>query len=439
MSSKLPNAAAANLLSKMYLRSELADVHFVFPNDDRGEKLPAHRVILASESSVFNAMLFGPLKEREIVKITDSTARAFKEFLQFFYLPEVTLSIENIGEVVRLADKYDVLEYFEPYAAFLEDNLTIENMLWGYQLAITLDDAQLKEFCEMHIQQSVSEMIKSPMFLHCSHDVIEHILKLDTLECDGVQLFNACIEWAKKACQTNGLDATNSVNLKNQFGSCFYMIPFSSMKSEQIVTILKSKLITKDELADILRLRRNNRPKSNLFSHHPRLTPVYMWDRNKILVANQVPVPGHPEMMSIHKQESTWFSSNHRVVLGKIDTIRLAYSPLSPPTFNIRIVEHEEGNFTTDARTKLLYLNKNINIEKWYTLPKAIAIQPRKMYEIRFEYSSHKNIAPRHRGGWEVSEVKLDDNISIGFHRHPSELNNPRRGLVTDLHFNRIE
>lgn len=79
----------------MYLKSDFADVHFKFPNDAQAEKLPAYKAILATTSSVFTAMFYGPLK---------------KTF-------------------VRLADEYDMLECFDTCAAFLEANLTNENMV----------------------------------------------------------------------------------------------------------------------------------------------------------------------------------------------------------------------------------------------------------------------------------------------------------------------
>lgn len=55
-------------------------------------------------------MFYGSLKEGNVVKIVDADADSFKEFLQFFYLGEVTLTVENVEIVARLVDKYDILE-----------------------------------------------------------------------------------------------------------------------------------------------------------------------------------------------------------------------------------------------------------------------------------------------------------------------------------------
>ena len=90
MNCQFVNPLAAQCTSGLYLKSELADVHFTFPAIG-SEKVSAHKLILASGSSVFKAMFYGQLKEGDTVEITDSNASAFKELLQFFYLPIVKL------------------------------------------------------------------------------------------------------------------------------------------------------------------------------------------------------------------------------------------------------------------------------------------------------------------------------------------------------------
>lgn len=98
----------------------LSDVDFIL-SDKSGAKIriAAHKVVLAATSPVFNAMFCGKLKEGGDIHITDVSAEGFAEFIQLFYHSEVAFTVDNIAEVLRLIDKYDVPECFEARSRLL--------------------------------------------------------------------------------------------------------------------------------------------------------------------------------------------------------------------------------------------------------------------------------------------------------------------------------
>lgn len=201
MSITLSNSFFKTNQPDSYLRRDSADFHFIFPSTESTsstltQTVPAHKCLLEKASQKF----IDQLKEKNTVEIVDSNANTFKELLQFIYLPEVTLTIKNIEEVVRLAKKYGMLECFDMGIEFLQTILTIENVVIAYQLAISLEKRDLMEHCEKFIQIHTNEILYSDMFLHCSGTVIRHIVELDTLACDEIELFNGCLKWAKSSC-----------------------------------------------------------------------------------------------------------------------------------------------------------------------------------------------------------------------------------------------
>lgn len=119
----LMNDAASQASAKLYLNEDFEDVNFLFEIDDEIQKVPANKNILSVLSPVFYAMFFGPNKDDGDVKIVDASIDTFKEFLQLFYLNKVTITMEKIEDVVRLADKYDVLEHLNASAVLLENKL----------------------------------------------------------------------------------------------------------------------------------------------------------------------------------------------------------------------------------------------------------------------------------------------------------------------------
>lgn len=49
-------------------------------------------------SPVFRQMLFDPLEKGHVINLPDTTVGAFEEFLNYFYLDKITLTMEIIGE-----------------------------------------------------------------------------------------------------------------------------------------------------------------------------------------------------------------------------------------------------------------------------------------------------------------------------------------------------
>lgn len=100
------------LYATLYKSDKLSDVKFVLRDkNDRVTKIPAQRLALSLHSEVFERMFDGEMKDDGSIKIIDASPDGFAEFLQLFYLSEVKLSKVNIGEELRLIDKYDAREF----------------------------------------------------------------------------------------------------------------------------------------------------------------------------------------------------------------------------------------------------------------------------------------------------------------------------------------
>lgn len=144
MTSILNNTTVRDVIRSFYLNEDVSDVHFLFKVDEEVQKVPANKTILSFLSPVFYPMIFGSLKEKKDVEILDADADSFKEFLRFFfYHGEVTLTMETIATIFRLANKYDVLECVNACVAFLKSKLLLDNICWGYELALLLENKEL--------------------------------------------------------------------------------------------------------------------------------------------------------------------------------------------------------------------------------------------------------------------------------------------------------
>lgn len=120
---------------KLYLEEHSADVHFLV-KDNKGEveRIPSHKILLAAASDTFYRMFYGDGKEKCNVTIVDASTLAFKEFLQCFYFERVKLTVENVGEVMYLCEKYGIGQCKAACTKLLLSNLTADNVCRVYPM-----------------------------------------------------------------------------------------------------------------------------------------------------------------------------------------------------------------------------------------------------------------------------------------------------------------
>lgn len=239
-----------------------ADFYFVFKHHGVEKRLPCHKAILASSSKVFNA-LFETKKvlnqnNEEVIK--DVSYDVFLEFLQFFYLPDVTLLNENLELVTYLADKYEVEKCLKICERYLIQQSTLEEVCNELNLALKLKLDELKEHCLKTITDETKKVLASEGFLECSNDALKCILELNSVYCEEFDLFDACIKWAKNACKEKDKDSEDMENLKNELGDCWYAIRFGAMEKEKIGECYKKNpgLFNQNELDDLFSVFASN-------------------------------------------------------------------------------------------------------------------------------------------------------------------------------------
>uniref|UniRef100_A0A182U6H8 BTB domain-containing protein n=1 Tax=Anopheles melas TaxID=34690 RepID=A0A182U6H8_9DIPT len=81
--------ATGGCVDHICLNADNADVTFIV----KGEHLPAHRIILATRSEYFRALLYGGLKESKQNEITlDIPAKAFQYLMKYIYTGRLSLN-----------------------------------------------------------------------------------------------------------------------------------------------------------------------------------------------------------------------------------------------------------------------------------------------------------------------------------------------------------
>lgn len=436
MTNVLENESASKVTEKLYLNGELADVDFLFDVDGEIERVPANRAILAAESSVFKSMFFGIWEEDGDVKIVDASPEAFKEFLQFFYLTKVTIAMENIETIARLADKYDVLHFLSACAQLFEMKLTKENMCYAYQMALHLKDDALIKFCEREISLWPKDVFASESFIRCDFETLERILELG-LNCKEVDIFDACLKWAKYSCECTDLE-DNSENIKSQLGDSLNSIRFNAMKIEEFTKYyaLYRGLFLPDEFEDIVLMLTVKGHKSHKFNQHAR---PYIWNKDNAVKCKRI--RENTSLRNYTNLGVVWFTTNQSVLLGELSGTHYILKDNSMSykqkfDVNVTILELDPHS---KAPVTVLYEESHLfdNNEPDIILSKPILIKPDVMYEIGVT-SSDMMDGLYHNTAWKPV-AELENGFTVQFHRDPSlTYDNIAIGWIYGMNFNRI-
>lgn len=282
------NALPTGILSNLFKDPECADVHFIFPNELHDKchcdcdcetmaiSIPAHRTILAQGSRKFREMFYGETKCPDSdVFITNYSSAAFAEFLQMFYLTEVSLNEAHITDVLQLIVDHQMDRSICVCETFMMQSVSVENCLHYMHLALTYNlCVRLLGILRQFIRVNAIYIFQTDGFRHCSMRLLENILELRDLKCSEGDVFFAAMDWARWLCLTNCIDITDE-NRRKMLGACFNLIRFPTMTVEDFSRCLvrHPNLLDNVELLDILQYITSKKPLSvaTSFSSLPRM------------------------------------------------------------------------------------------------------------------------------------------------------------------------
>lgn len=420
----------AETVGHLYLATKLADVYFTSATP-RHERIPAHKTILAANSDEFERMFYGESKHTGDITITDASEAVFKAFLQFFYLSEVQLTVENIAGVFGLGQKYNVRKCVDACTQILNNDLTDENVCVILAHAIRCAQNDVIKVCEWRIILNTASVFKSAGFLECSQESLGHILKMNLLTCSEVDVFEACMAWVAAKSQLSIL--TKSV-VKKYLDDLYHEIRFASMTMPQFCKLsAKYNQVLSKDFEAITRIIVEPESQSSKFNRFPRQAE---WNANDAVKCDRALGNGQTSMMFECKSE-TIFSTNRLMLLGQFTCDKIGCRGNLLPNLSVDVEITESSVYLDVNATSVLKMKAQLqSTETNVLLPQPVLIKPGFFYKIC--------IQPFPNDHWFDSkelkrEVLLDSDIKITFHRCRFTAKDKKViGLISVLFFNRI-
>lgn len=197
-------------LGKLVNNDDHADLHFVLVDDDN-RRISAHRLIVATGSEELHRIVYGSGHQLKgtatdgsaTISVNDITADAFVELLRYIYTDTVTLTDDNVFDILRKSNYYGLQALQRLCSAHLVAALSPENCLPVYaNLYGQSAFPELVTACLRYIRYApVDIAFRHDNWSDCSAAAVRAILTSDAINCDDAALFQALVTWARQRCE----------------------------------------------------------------------------------------------------------------------------------------------------------------------------------------------------------------------------------------------
>ena len=231
----------------LFNNSLMSDITFVLPDPDGTQvRVPAHKLVLAISSPVFEAMFYGGLAEKtREIELPDTELPYLLEFLRFLYCDEVDLTANNVFHVLYIAMKYIVPTLETKCRVFLEENIDLSYACQILEEARRLQETALEQRYWKVLDESTPECVKSDRVLSLSHGTLIALLKRDTLMVKEIELFEAVKRWAEANCE-------DRTAMRAALGDAVHLIRFPAMAPKEFAArVVPTGILTSDEALDL--------------------------------------------------------------------------------------------------------------------------------------------------------------------------------------------
>ncbi|KAJ0011790.1 hypothetical protein NQD34_012765 [Periophthalmus magnuspinnatus] len=181
-------------MNKMRLRHDFCDVGL----NVGGHIFRVHRLVLAASSPYFSALFSGGMREseKEEVQILGVEREVFEVLLDFIYTGLISITVENVQELMVAADMLQLTEVVSICGEFLKGHIDPSNSVGIFQFLEQISCMDMLEFTENYIHVHFLEVCTTDDFKGLLKDQLVRLLRSEELRIeDEYQVFTAAMDW----------------------------------------------------------------------------------------------------------------------------------------------------------------------------------------------------------------------------------------------------
>ncbi|XP_039747160.1 BTB/POZ domain-containing protein 9 isoform X2 [Pararge aegeria] len=234
-------------IGSLCLSSEYSDVTLIV----EGQRIPAHKVILAASSDYFRALLYGGMREANQAEVElQAPLQAFKALLRYVYSGHMGLSLlreDTVLDMLGLAHQFNFQELEAAISDYLRQVLALRNVCAVLDAARLYGLDALMDYCYKFLDRNATEVLQHDTFLQLSVEALQGLLERDSFFAPEVDIFKAVCSWFN----------ANEQWVKSESGMAqekiLKCVRLTLMSLEELLTVVRPfALVTPDMLLDAI-------------------------------------------------------------------------------------------------------------------------------------------------------------------------------------------
>lgn len=223
--------------------SMMSDLKFIVGEEN--QEFPAHKFMFAVSSHEFYNGFYAMTPEDNIIRLPEIQVAAFKEFLNYIYTEEANISPDNILDIMRLADRYQInhltIFCFENAAKFIDKKMHLLNDL------LQFDKHDWMHTFFIKISKDPEIYLTEENIKYVTREHMKFILKTDETKASEKELFNLAVMWA-----TSILSKNDPVAVRIFLGDLIQLIRFPTMTIAEFEECINEGILESKDVVDIL-------------------------------------------------------------------------------------------------------------------------------------------------------------------------------------------
>lgn len=195
----MSSARLVEAWGNLYNNATNCDVTFTVGQDQK--EITAHRLVLATHSETFRALLYNGMEEtsQPRINLPEHDPDIFEQLVRFMYTGQVKVSKESVKELIILADYYatDVLK--ESCGEWIGKNLLDRTTVCEYVVFATIHNVHsLCKMCYRFMLGNAKDIFFLTDFRSTIPlEILEKLVVSDELNLTEIELFRALVLWGE--------------------------------------------------------------------------------------------------------------------------------------------------------------------------------------------------------------------------------------------------